>query len=946
MPADEVPTIEESTYAIQTQFLALLHRLTPGMGIGVAALPAVVQASLQQLATGTTAGLQDLSAGVTLAAGELAAQRAAGTVIAETLATWPVEGIARDLATIAGAGAPGPALDLSAIEASLAVMQADLHFVTDQKLSDVVAPLYNLGGNVLSVNTTLWQQLMSMNDLLRYGIVDICRELSLWSGASLSVGGSIYNSVTMELENLIRFLGLMMMQIVGEEGIVSGDKTPSLGQGMAQGQIDAVEQLLAHPGGASPGLTGWFNWVVGWAKDTALDLLGLIPGMDKVGEAAFGERMDTGIHSSPNVIFARAGLALAGATLAGTATHGMSGLASAQIFGNLGLNLNYVTAFIGKLTGWDPIINAVIGNFYFAYLNQPCRYYFADKLTPMRPAAADLMRFRTKGIIKDDATFIQEMRYQGFDKGWAQMFIDDMYREPGLGDLMMMADGGEWSDKWLVEKLMKLGYHETDRRRLIPGLRTRLQMKALRKIDGEWLKQVRSGRLLVKEYEPRIREWKLNEPLTLGMINYARELAASARVDEEAKLARERYARDELTLEEFRDTLAVLGFVPDKVRREVTLAELRRYRKVFLMRPTEEALKELPLKREAFLAGRLSGYDYLAALTETGMKPELVDLRRELDGDRRELTVRSEWEKYGLPRLRDDVRHGMITPEQYSSALGAAKFPVEYIGDEVALARAALERRRRGLVRTEQLPAYTRAYTIGLIDRGQCVDVLQEAGIEPAGVEARMLVLDDQRAAFDLRKELEERREAERQEREQVRETETRRRAASTDAKSAVAVIAGEARTQEGAQAVTGAYALGEITGSELRRVLAERDVEAERIEVLVEQAEVLRVAIDTGELTPAALEAALVEQAAPAWAPAVVRIAVRIEREFTSRDVEIPDGVWRLLLQLEDEVKDPRGPRPAEVLKLARWIEEALAIERGVLGVIDEPEPAVSVEA
>lgn len=551
---------------------------------------------------------------------------------------------------------------------------------------------------------------------------------------------------------------------LGDAPDIDPAATPTFANAMAQSQLSAHKAMWKHESPSwGEGLIGDVGHGLWSILTSATDGKGLVEGLAAYGgnadniwkalmaqlRAAVGEYL-SGWMADPatlgdeavEAVWGRAGKLYATAVGLGVAAHGVSMLLSTRVAGSLGLNMTGIAALIGKFAGFDPIVEAIQGEYYNAYLKVPMRYYMNNLLRPNIPGAMDLMRMRGKRIISDRSEFDKLMSYWGFSPEWLDRWENDLYTEPRHFELTIMGENDEIPDEWWIQKCQRMQYTSQDAGYMAGGIKRKVARTFLNAYMSQVQRSFAAGYLSWEDLEQEVKDTGINE---LGQ-DYAMRTAESRRrhdeITQHVRLATDQYSRDEIDDEDLACELDTVVVDPKVVDRLVAMARIRRFRRVYFKTPVENARAAVGTLRRGYVAGLVTGSEYFSAMVLSGMEPQVADLRLELDSDARDRAVLKRFRRFGLPRLRDELLHGEKTILEYERELRRGGFPPEHIGDELALARALVDRRIQGTVRSGQLPSYKRAYVVGLVSARTLRRVMEQAGLTPAEIHAQSLVLE------------------------------------------------------------------------------------------------------------------------------------------------------------------------------------------------------------
>jgi len=444
----------------------------------------------------------------------------------------------------------------------------------------------------------------------------------------------------------------------------------------------------------------------------------------------------------------------------GIAAHLVSTILSLDVLGTLDLNATGLAAFLADLGGFGPMVSNIMGPFYRAYLGQPWTYHVNRQLRPAIPDLRTLMEMRYKARVDEtiakvvpgagqgrDDEWFKLLSYYGFSDDWCRAIEAHLYREPRYFELTMMGEADEtFADPdWWNKKVARMGYDATDGRYLQQGLKRRL---ARRYIDGyvsELMDLVDLGVLTPEDLRPELEEAGLS-PLAVDFAVRQAEVAWQAEEIRNGIYAlKQAYSRDEITEEELREGLDGLGLRAEKVDWIVHMERLKRYRKVYLQRPSDIARKAVSTYRQAYRAGLMPEGEYVAALSAAGMDPEVMGWQLELDRLARDKTIASHLRRWHLPALRERVLAGELSLGSYTAQLRAMDFPDRYLDAEVEYVRMLLERQQRRQVRRPSVSVAERAYRMGLLSRAGLLRLYHEAALPEVEIALRAAILDELR---------------------------------------------------------------------------------------------------------------------------------------------------------------------------------------------------------
>lgn len=500
-------------------------------------------------------------------------------------------------------------------------------------------------------------------------------------------------------------------------------------------------------------------------------------------------------HLEPADAWGNIGRAYAFAAGLGLTAHAIAAASEITVFGVSIPKLSGLAAFVGQMAGFGPIANAVTGTFYQTCISEPWRYFLNSQFTPRRPGLGDILRLRAKRLLpgcmgpadlrrraRDAADlrlrgteqsmraaaeletipmeggrlpgydrFVKELGYQGYSAEWAGVFEDDLYTEPRHFELLMMGQAYNVPEWWWLEKCRALGYTEQDAGFMVEGLKRKLTGPYDDKYMSALFRMNRLGKIDKKTLREHLDTMQLAPYVKSAISRAADADAEAADYYQDVYYLEDQYSRDLLTDEELWDGLIALGVATGRAWTRVQRARLKRYHKIWFKWPSDIAREKMEAARKLFERGRITRAELERILLDAGLDPGTVDMLLELEDAKRVIKVAGYFGLYMAPAdlswLRDRVQHGLLTLEQYRQELRKANFPAAYVDDEVALQGVKVAIRQAAAVRRDQLPAFRRAYVVGLVARTELEGVMEDAGIDPAGIAAEFLTLDRQREA-------------------------------------------------------------------------------------------------------------------------------------------------------------------------------------------------------
>ena len=522
-------------------------------------------------------------------------------------------------------------------------------------------------------------------------------------------------------------------------------------------------------------MTDWLEKALAFAGESANTVVqGISWGTRELVEIPFNYLANEGA-ATPDKALGNMGTAFGLTTAAGLIASVLADIPSISVLGCVDLNFRSLSAFLAKMGGWDSIYGQVWGPLMRAYVGQPMRYYINQQLTPFLPNLMDLERLRYKRILPgamNPATtppgivgqgyagkmpgydeFKKNVNYAGFSDEWAEIYENDLYTEPRHFELGIMGENPAIPDRWWWEKCRRMGYTEMDVGYMVGGIKNKIAGGYIQAMVNEVITSYREGIIGDDTLAKIIQESGISD-MAQGMAVLTAEWKRYREsIAEETKVLLAQFNRDAITIDELQNRLDLYYEDRKAVDRIVSMATISRYRRVYWTTEVEQARAALNVYRPLFIAGRITEAEYQYWLIEAGLEPTAYDAMSAIDYFRRDKAVVADFQRFGLPKLRDLMLHGLISARDYRAQLLAGGFPEEYIDLEIELAELKFRERQSGIVRADELGIYESAYVIGLVSRSTLKSVMIDAGLTDYGIEAHLLKLDYEWDQFAARRE-------------------------------------------------------------------------------------------------------------------------------------------------------------------------------------------------
>lgn len=469
-------------------------------------------------------------------------------------------------------------------------------------------------------------------------------------------------------------------------------------------------------------------------------------------------------HVEPERALDNVARAYAFASSLGFVAHAISAASQIQVFSSHGPNLSGLAAFVGHMAGFSAIASSVTYPLYTTAIRIPWLYHLQRQFTPRRPDLQDLLRLRGKrllpgcippeqapgrryttgkgGFLPGFDEFAREMEYQGYSRKWAEIYEQDLYREPRYFEMTVMANSPEIPLKWWYTKARRLQYDETDASFLVQGIRYRVRSRWIERLIDEAVQLHRMGAMSEDELNKLLQEIRLPNHVRAAIIWYAQYRARREDLKQEIDEAKLKYSRDQVDKKGLIALLEAAGLDSEHATRIADIEELKRYHKVWLLTDEERWRKRLSTFKQLFRARRITKPDLIRAFVMAGIPPRWARIMADAEETKRRPLKMPKARKLPISTLRDLVIHGLMTLDEYKERLIRYGFSEEDADIETSLMAAKIIARKEGRVSRKILPHFVRAYIAGLVEADELEMVCQEAGLTPAEIEAARLDYD------------------------------------------------------------------------------------------------------------------------------------------------------------------------------------------------------------
>lgn len=462
--------------------------------------------------------------------------------------------------------------------------------------------------------------------------------------------------------------------------------------------------------------------------DALGNLVGGIGDPVKTLTEAAGKAVDVALPSKPldrpEGVDEYAGRVFILATGAGMAAHSVAAVGSlVPTVGGYGLSS--LAALLGKVSGWDPVIDAVWDSRIRAALGTPAQYKWAKVYRPEVPDARLLQELLVKRRITP-AEFTDWMGYHGLGDRWIGKAAEIAFRDLTVRDLLLAADTTRLNPGLVDAVLQKQGFGDEEIQLLRPAILFRSVLPEVRTFRSLAERLYRAGFADEAELRDALELARVDSEFLDPLVQLNARLRAVEDAEAEAQVLEDRLEAGNVTPEAVRTRLGELGMRPQRVEPLIQRATFRRDARERAAAEREaraaekaELQDELKTAEALFNAGTLAESQLRATLLGLGLTPERAEARvtrlrvakelkeqaarqRAVEREQRELRRADREAEVRAAREEAAARKGQEAERlQEVKALGADLSPAEIEGlfkrDVIGLAEADAMLAARGL---------------------------------------------------------------------------------------------------------------------------------------------------------------------------------------------------------------------------------------------------------
>jgi len=435
----------------------------------------------------------------------------------------------------------------------------------------------------------------------------------------------------------------------------------------------------------------------------------------------------------------------------GLLAHGISSALSLEVLGNGFVNTAGIGACLAELSSFGPVLGAITEPFNAAYFGQAWERYVNKTFLPFHPGLGEILTLRARRFLDPgaDTTMIgtdtaDALKEHGLSDDWQDKLVKAAYRWPRQRELMILAETEHLDDEYLTQVFEKAGFDDTNVGNMVEAFKARRNRPYRQKWLDTSIQEVVYGFITVDQLDVALRAHAWPDDL----IQPIHEAAAEARwlqwSKEYVDWAQLAYSRDELSDTEFTDALQASGMDATTANRLYAIARLKRYHKVWLTTPQEDAKAVLSTYLAAFRANIISRFAVEDVLAKTGMDPSAALMMVDMADEARQAALIAELRQFGLPALRDEVVSGQLTIGEYQSRLQSLGFPMEKWLVELGFVYVLIERYKFNEFQRSYVPAVERAYVQGLVGRSSVTQAYAMAKVPTDEAAVRLSLLDNE----------------------------------------------------------------------------------------------------------------------------------------------------------------------------------------------------------
>jgi hypothetical protein len=331
-------------------------------------------------------------------------------------------------------------------------------------------------------------------------------------------------------------------------------------------------------------------------------------------------------HVEPAAGLDNATRAFAMHTAAGMMASMAAALSEISIAGCKLPGLGHIAGFLGRFSGWDGIIRAVLGPAYFGAMELPLRYWINSQLTPWLPQPRELIQMRYQDIIKTDEELNALLAYHGYTADWAKKLFQVADRKPSIRDLGTIAEGADLDEDFVSLVLKQSAYDPEYIPVLADGI-TRRTTKGYRyQLINVWLEDYEAGRIDADKLTTLLTDLEVPPGRRAAILDLAAARHAAAWTKAQVSLLDYRYQRDELDDLEYYNALLNAGLTPNQARLKADTVKVLRYKTVSLLGNQEIAAQALDAAKKLWRLGEIGDSELLGWLVQANVHPQAADV--------------------------------------------------------------------------------------------------------------------------------------------------------------------------------------------------------------------------------------------------------------------------------------------------------------------------------
>ncbi len=350
------------------------------------------------------------------------------------------------------------------------------------------------------------------------------------------------------------------------------------------------------------------------------------------------------------------------------------------------MGFSQLAAALGDLAGFKEISGRISGASIGAAITRPLRWWGNDVFTPEILAVRDLVELVQKRVI-ETPELDHFLRKHGFADQDRTRLVEAVWREPTIRDLAIAIEDTSVPDDWLLQRVRKAGYEDSDAEQLAESLKQRSLKAARGRVISASLAAVTDGLLDTESYRVILEGLQLRPEEIDLQVRTAEISSRRDTVNTAISTYKRQYINDVIDRNDFVLTLTALGVNPDRVDLIALDADAQRAPKI--AREEEAKLKAsireiqtelVPRYRRLFELGVIDEVAYENILIEAGISPQVAAQAVLLDRQKRQI-VTSTAQATALERetarlvadteeaLRLQFRKGLLDETQLKNSL-------------------------------------------------------------------------------------------------------------------------------------------------------------------------------------------------------------------------------------------------------------------------------------